>query len=84
MKRRIHSHAEAYYVAIKIGSLEIMALVDTGAMVTTFSEDVIKNNSELATILSHYSISTITGVGDRAVDVIGEINVPPKLENLTS
>ena len=84
IKRRMCSHAEAYYVAIKLGSLEIMALVDTGAMVTTLNEDVIKNNPELAAILSHCSILNITGVGDCAVDVVGEINVPLKLHNLIS
>ena len=84
MHRRDQQCADAYYVEIRIGMVEIMALVDTGAMVSTLTVDILNQNGELKKLLSPSELLTIAGLGNKAVDVLGELHVPIQLGTLKS
>ena len=63
--------ADAYYVNIKLGSLEVVALIDTGAMVTTLSAEVFDHCADLKKILQPCIFSHVMGMGDQLIDVLG-------------
>ena len=58
-----HLEANAYYVDVKIGSMEVVALVDTGAMVTTLSVVVFDRSTELTKLLQPCILSYVIGMG---------------------
>ena len=68
--------ADAYYVNIKLGSLEVVVLIDTGAMVTILSAEVFDRCVDLKKILQPCILSDVMGMGDRSIDVLDEIHMP--------
>ena len=72
--------ADAYYVNIKLGSFEVVALIHTGAMVTTLSTEVFDRCAHLKPfILSH-----VMGIWDRLMDILGKIHMPLDLGPVSS
>ena len=66
---------DAYYVNIKLGSHEVVALIDTRAMVTTLSAEVFNRCADLKKIVQPCILSHVVGMGDRSIDVLGEIQL---------
>ena len=64
--------ADAYYVNIKLDSLEVVALIDTSAMVTTLSTEFFDYCTDLKKILQPCILSHVMGVGDRSIDILEE------------
>ena len=84
MVKRKTAGADAYYVNIKLGSLEVVALIDTGAMVTTLSAEVFNRCADLNKILQPCILSHVMGMGDRSIDVLGEMHMPLDLGPVSS
>ena len=55
---------DAYYVNIKLGSLEVVALVDMGAVLTTLSAKVFECCADFKKILQPCILSHVMGMGD--------------------
>ena len=61
---------------LRLGELEIMALIDTGAMVTTLASEVSQRSPKLSSLVSPCDLDTVTGLGGNTVEVLGEVHVP--------
>ena len=75
MVQQTTAGADTYYVDVKLGPHEVVALVDTGAMVTTTSAEVFHGCAELEAILQP-CMSHVMGMGGQAIDVLEEIYIP--------
>ena len=84
MVKRKTARVDAYYVNIKLGSLEVMALIDTGPMVTSLSVEVFDHCTDLKKILQPCILSHVVGVGDQSIDVLLEIHLPLDLGLVSS
>ena len=84
MVKRKMAGVDAYYVNIKLGSLEVVALIDTRAMVTTLSAEVFDRCLDLKRIIQLYILSHVVGMGDRSIDVLGKIQLPLDLGPVSS
>ena len=84
MVKRKTAGADAYYVNIKLGSLEVVALIDTGAMVTTLSVEVFDHCADLKKIIHPCILSHVVGMGDQSIDVLGETQLPLDLGPVSS
>ena len=74
--KREMAGGNAYYVNIKLGSLEVVALIDTGAMVTTLNAEVLDRCADLKKILQPCILSHVVGMGEWSIDILGEIQLP--------
>ena len=82
MTKRRQGAAEAYYIELRLGELEIMALIDTGAMVTTLAAEVLERSPKLTSVVSPCDLDTVTGLGGNTVEVLGEVHVSLHIGNL--